>query len=717
MNKISNIMRAGLMVLLALALTIPVGAIDVVSAIDNDAIVINPEARVVDGVTLSNTAKSVDGVANVWDITLKVEASEAWVDSDTVIVIDKSGSMLDGEGQSNKMLRAKEAAKTLAKRLLEDSNTINRVAVVSFASKVNVDSDFTGDYDEVASKINGLKAKADTGTFTQAGINTAAQLLESSTANNRNMVLLSDGAPTYNYAITNPSDYLIDGGPGLSEFEKQTSTEVPKSAFKYNGVAGSGRSVLGLYESVVVGTAIGTGGRPYNILEYHYYNSGNCAIAEAGFFKESGIGDLYTVALDGGETGEEILEKIASAGKAYSTPSVDKLDVIFSQIAGNILSEIQVKNVVSEMGQGIKIASDSEYGVAGASSLEWSPSLKYDRGLGKYADEVTYRVEANSNILDSLDEEGYAPLNTNVSLNNTGNRGASFLTPKVKPTVINISKELEGQTCAGCRFWMELNHPDGEVTRYDVKVNETKHVVERFEEGQYSLTETGNASINAVRFESYIIYYANREFTIGRDHAKPINVTVKNVYETVDIMARKYWDDDNDKDGLRDDYTLYIAIKDGWKYLEYHELKNETYETIYFKDLPKYRNGEEIVYTIVESTDCTASKAGRHCSKFDGDDKYVVQTNGDYIVNKRIPEAKGLVELVSIVENTSLFNDSKKEITIKAPETGEITNITEEKRANADVGTTVAVLGICTLITMGGVVGFSKRKRKTKCGK
>ena len=170
MNKISNIMRAGLMVLLALVLTIPVGAIDVVSAIDNDATVINPEARVVDGITLSNTAKSVDGVANVWDVTLKVEASEAWVDSDTVIVIDKSGSMLDGEGQSNKMLRAKEAAKTLAKRLLEDSNTINRVAVVSFASKVNVDSDFTSDYDEVVSKINDLKAKADTGTFTQAGI-------------------------------------------------------------------------------------------------------------------------------------------------------------------------------------------------------------------------------------------------------------------------------------------------------------------------------------------------------------------------------------------------------------------------------------------------------------------------------------------------------------------------------------------------------------------
>ena len=44
-------------------------------------------------VTVSKTAKAVEGMVNAWDITLRVEAMDSTSTSDIVLVIDKSDSM------------------------------------------------------------------------------------------------------------------------------------------------------------------------------------------------------------------------------------------------------------------------------------------------------------------------------------------------------------------------------------------------------------------------------------------------------------------------------------------------------------------------------------------------------------------------------------------------------------------------------------------------
>ena len=185
MNKFFKGAKAAVGVILAVAVALPTGLIDMVSAA-SDAAIKNPEdVTLADGVVLSKTAKAVDGAVNTWDVTLRVESPKTSTTSDTVIIIDRSGSM---EGE--KMSKAKEAAKTLAKQLLSAGNTANRVAVVSFAGDIETNVGFSDSYTTVAGAIDGLEA--DGGTYTQAAIRAAADLLGTSTANTKNNQIIEN---------------------------------------------------------------------------------------------------------------------------------------------------------------------------------------------------------------------------------------------------------------------------------------------------------------------------------------------------------------------------------------------------------------------------------------------------------------------------------------------------------------------------------------------
>ena len=78
-----------------------------------------------DGVILSKTAKSVPGYANKWEVTLRIESPKTKKTSDTVIVIDRSGSM----GDDDRLANAKTAAGTLVRQLLL---RISRIVMIRF---------------------------------------------------------------------------------------------------------------------------------------------------------------------------------------------------------------------------------------------------------------------------------------------------------------------------------------------------------------------------------------------------------------------------------------------------------------------------------------------------------------------------------------------------------------------------------------------------------
>ena len=113
--------------------------------------------------------------------------------TDIVLVIDRSGSMKD----DNKMKNAKDAANDFVNKILAYDDV--RVGVVSFAGDVKVNKGLTDNKKELTDAIGGLSASG--GTFVQAGIREAQNLLINSKANNKIIILLSDGVPTYAYDL------------------------------------------------------------------------------------------------------------------------------------------------------------------------------------------------------------------------------------------------------------------------------------------------------------------------------------------------------------------------------------------------------------------------------------------------------------------------------------------------------------------------------------
>lgn len=193
-------------------------------------------------VVLSKTATPVDGMVNTWDVTVRVEGKDTTKTSDIVLVIDRSGSM----GYNDRMVRAKEAAEKFVSTLLPEGNDGNtRIAIVSFASGGTTNQPLTNNVNSLNNAIDGLQAKG--GTFTQAGIKQAEALLANSNADVKNIVILSDGEPTYSYDINNPTNRLtnpvygyVDNGyvGGWTGWHYDTNTSVLSTEFNYAKAVG-----------------------------------------------------------------------------------------------------------------------------------------------------------------------------------------------------------------------------------------------------------------------------------------------------------------------------------------------------------------------------------------------------------------------------------------------------------------------------------------------
>ena len=605
-----------------------------VMADENDPTVRNPEGPTVlsNGAKLYKTAASVPGYANMWRVTLRIETPVIETKSDTVLVIDNSNSM----SANGRIGEAVSAAQTLAQELLSDGNTTNRIAVVSFNGSVTTRVGFSHNYDDENSTEPSVKSAIaatstlSAGTHTQAGMHTATELLKTSTADIKNIVLLSDGEPSYSYAFTSDALADDDNFVAYSTFGNnalQTSKDVAQSVFgDYSTRAGSGNGMR----------TCATNSYPCP----KYYNHGNSAIAEAGYYKALKIGDLYTIAVEAGTNGEAILGEMASSSEHYYEADDGELDEVFDKITGKIMAAINSANVHDVMGEGV-IVENAEH----STELDWKPKFTYDAEKKIYWAEYSYDVEANEHILDENSTDGFHPLNKNATLTYNNNQTGAFPVPYVKPFFVNVKKEIEGQTCTDgdCVFTFRIEHPEGvKATDYTVEAGKTHRIVEAFPIGNYSLTEIGTNANNPVKFENYLVSYTGNNFTINEQHADHIDVTIKNKYETVSVSATKTWDDGGDQDGLRKNYNnkLYLVVKDGNKNVAFAEITGEDNQLITISDLPKNRNGEPISYKIVEGLNCSSSNNGVVCrQEFDGnngeisiDDDYTTEIGANNVI-------------------------------------------------------------------------------------
>jgi len=216
-----------------------------------------------------------------------------------------------------KITEAKAAAKKFVEALLinNSNKNLNRISLVSYASSTTVNLGLTNNATSLNTAINNISA--DGGTHIQAGIAKAQEVLSGSTADNKYIIVLSDGEPTYSYKATAAStaqesdrllNYPTDISFVLTSFDTRNS-KGSGGSYTYSGYSIGGNSVS---------------------------NNGIPTISQALLAKKSGI-EIYSVgfAVSNNSNAQYTMEHIASRTDNFYL-TTDDLSGVFTNIAGRI---------------------------------------------------------------------------------------------------------------------------------------------------------------------------------------------------------------------------------------------------------------------------------------------------------------------------------------------------------------------------------------------
>lgn len=326
-------------------------------------------------IKLNKDAAAVEGTENLWEVTLGIQGKNFETTSDVVLVIDNSNSMYEND----RMVQTKAAANAFVDALLtQDSAT--RIAVVVFNDKVKQ----TGFYDysnkeELKAYINAVSMNEDEGgTFTQLGIKTARDLLKSSasTGLNKNIVLLSDGLPTWSYLATGTATgtcttHWLFGTIHNNGCDENT---VKVNGCNYNEQTGNGISADDGSITLLLTCEHGkTKTETYTIS--HSY----ATIWEAQQAANDGM-TVFSIALQAGTTGENVLRACATnpATGFYAIASTDnveeKLTTAFTSIAGSIAIAARQGVVNDPMGEHVQLS------FSGSAPVITTDKKVYDEG-------------------------------------------------------------------------------------------------------------------------------------------------------------------------------------------------------------------------------------------------------------------------------------------------------------------------------------------------
>lgn len=333
-------------------------------------------------INLSKKAQPVDEESGLYEVTLGIQGKNYKTTSDVVLVIDCSGSM-----EGTKLTNTRKAAKAFGDKLLTENST-TRIAIVTF---IDTATAYNSGHFYTASELDDFKAAVDAATYAnggtnqQAGIHVAQQLLASASSigKQKNIVILSDGEPTYSHPFVATATY--EGCERLNSYwcgnygpRDGRFTNVGAFTPDYNTEIGSGNSFTMNYNAYVNATCTehGTTSR----LSYGVYaldgtvtqtsgtNNGVATIWEANQAKTAGT-TIFSVALQAGTNGENTLKSCATdAAKGYfaiaQNDNVEtKLNAAFTAIAGSIAKAATNGSVVDPMSDyvGLDFEGDPTY--------------------------------------------------------------------------------------------------------------------------------------------------------------------------------------------------------------------------------------------------------------------------------------------------------------------------------------------------------------------
>lgn len=409
-------------------------------------------------INLSKTAQPVKDKDGVYEITLTIQGKNYSTTSDVVLVIDNSNSMYykngkddrDGYGNATTAPRMKNtiaAAKAFADKLLTENST-TRIALVVYGTNVHWSTDF---YDathksDLTQKLGGISQDSDNGgTNQQAGIHKAQELLAASTGKQKNIVILSDGEPTYSHPFVATATYegcsrIFDWGCGERGPTGGRITNIGAFAPSYSDIVGAGNSFTMNYNAVVTATCSKHGGSTTK--DYVYAldgtyttskgtNNGVATIWEANQAKTAGT-TIFSVALQAGTNGENTLKGCATDPTAgyFAIAQNDnvetKLNAAFTAIAGSIAKAATNGSVVDPM---------SDY-----VGLDFTGDLTYTNDYAAYANKqynvylsqgtVTRSGDTLNWTVGDISEGQDAVMKYRVKLNDGLEKGQTYPTNK-----------------------------------------------------------------------------------------------------------------------------------------------------------------------------------------------------------------------------------------------------------------------------------------------
>lgn len=319
-------------------------------------------------IKLDKDAKAVEGHENLWEVTLGIQGKNYKTTSDVVLVIDCSGSMKEG----SKLTNTRKAAKAFGDKLLTE-NSSTRIAIVTFIDEATAHNN--GHF-YTASELSAFETAVDEATYAnggtnqQAGIHVAQQLLDSSPAGNlKNIVILSDGEPTYSYRLTGTAGWTgcyIDWRGGHQWRDWVSGGKVDSSTISVTGcsyeLVGTGYAkTSGKYEPGEINLAITCEHGKSRTVNSYSLDHSVATIWEANQAKAAGT-TIFSVALQAGTDGENTLKACATdAAKGYYAIGQDdnveeKLTAAFETIAGSIAIAASNGSVADTMGDKVQLS-------------------------------------------------------------------------------------------------------------------------------------------------------------------------------------------------------------------------------------------------------------------------------------------------------------------------------------------------------------------------
>ncbi|WP_027437320.1 VWA domain-containing protein [Lachnospira multipara] len=400
--------------------------------------------------TLNKVAEAVEGEDNTWDITLSVSGKKAITTTEVVMVIDLSTSM-----KGDKIKNVRNAAKSAASALL--ANEVTTVSLVTYGKNYSNEGKYTKDtLNALLTAIDNLTHYENTGTNIHAGLYEARQILESSNADRKYVMLMTDGAPTYAYSIegisinineycnTNSNNHFkLVNDYGYREINADGSTVYITKCLN----AGSKYEVNGIRYDVLIGIGNRTEWTLYRAIpeserkcehDYEapeYAKMSDCIVKatdyEADLIKDSGA-EIYGIGVGLTTSTQEILKGFTSGDDyvMYATDSAQSISEAFSTIAGKIRNAAESAVVTDPMGECFNlkgmtvdsVISKSQGDVAyneETDSLTWNIGTIYE---GVPAT-LTYRIVVDPDMLDSMNEDETYPTNKTTTISYINNKG------------------------------------------------------------------------------------------------------------------------------------------------------------------------------------------------------------------------------------------------------------------------------------------------------